>query len=155
MPLPSTPSARRSRTWRRVGRVRTVASAKARSTTAASVMRTALNASGGSWRVAYFTTGKLNPQMATISSIRRSVGTNIGAGRADESARGRASMSVMRKASVRGAGLQRVAPVEGAIYVVGMHLSFALFADAANISQEGKRNVLGAFEAVQRGGRRA
>jgi hypothetical protein len=32
-----------------------------------------------------------------------------------------------------------------------MHLSFALFADAANISQEGKLNVLGVFDAVQCG----
>lgn len=30
----------------------------------------------------------------------------------------------------------------------GMHVSFALFADAANISQEGKLNVLGVFDAV-------
>ena len=33
----------------------------------------------------------------------------------------------------------------------GMHLSFALFADAANISQEGKLNILGVFDAVQCG----
>jgi hypothetical protein len=30
-----------------------------------------------------------------------------------------------------------------------MHLSFALFADAANISQEGKLNILGVFDALQ------
>jgi hypothetical protein len=30
-----------------------------------------------------------------------------------------------------------------------MHVSFALFADAANISQEGKLNILGIFDAVQ------
>lgn len=30
-----------------------------------------------------------------------------------------------------------------------MQLSFALFADAANLSQEGKLNVLGVFDAVQ------
>ena len=30
-----------------------------------------------------------------------------------------------------------------------MHISFALFADAANLSQEGKLNVLGVFDAVQ------
>ena len=30
-----------------------------------------------------------------------------------------------------------------------MHVSFALFADAANLSQEGKLNVLGVFDAVQ------
>lgn len=30
-----------------------------------------------------------------------------------------------------------------------MRLSFALFADAANLSQEGKLNVLGVFDAVQ------
>lgn len=29
-----------------------------------------------------------------------------------------------------------------------MHVSFALFADAANISQEGKLNILGVFDAV-------
>lgn len=30
-----------------------------------------------------------------------------------------------------------------------MHVSFALFADGANISQEGKLNILGVFDAVQ------
>jgi hypothetical protein len=30
-----------------------------------------------------------------------------------------------------------------------MRLSFALFADAANLSQEGKLNILGVFDAVQ------
>ena len=30
-----------------------------------------------------------------------------------------------------------------------MHISFAVFADAANLSQEGKLNVLGVFDAVQ------
>lgn len=30
-----------------------------------------------------------------------------------------------------------------------MHVSFALFADAANLSQEGKLNVLGVFDALQ------
>jgi len=33
-----------------------------------------------------------------------------------------------------------------------MYVSFALFADAANLSQEGKLNVLGVFDAVQVGG---
>lgn len=33
-----------------------------------------------------------------------------------------------------------------------MHISFAVFADAANLSQEGKLNVLGIFDAVQVGG---
>lgn len=33
-----------------------------------------------------------------------------------------------------------------------MHISFALFADAANLSQEGKLNILGVFDAVQVGG---
>jgi len=33
-----------------------------------------------------------------------------------------------------------------------MQLSFALFADAANLSQEGKLNILGVFDAVQVGG---
>lgn len=32
-----------------------------------------------------------------------------------------------------------------------MHVSFALFADAANLSQEGKLNVLGVFDAVHVG----
>jgi hypothetical protein len=31
----------------------------------------------------------------------------------------------------------------------GMHISFAVFADAANLSQEGKLNILGVFDAVQ------
>ena len=30
-----------------------------------------------------------------------------------------------------------------------MHVSFALFADAANLSMEGKLNILGVFDAVQ------
>ena len=30
-----------------------------------------------------------------------------------------------------------------------MHLTFALFADSANLSQEGKLNILGVFDAVQ------
>ncbi len=30
-----------------------------------------------------------------------------------------------------------------------MHVSFAIFADAANLSQEGKLNVLGVFDALQ------
>ena len=30
-----------------------------------------------------------------------------------------------------------------------MHLSFALFADGANMSQEGKLNILGVFDAMQ------
>src|SRR3954462_7879518 len=33
-----------------------------------------------------------------------------------------------------------------------MQISFAVFADAANLSQEGKLNVLGVFDAVQVGG---
>lgn len=33
-----------------------------------------------------------------------------------------------------------------------MHISFAVFADAANVSQEGKLNVLGIFDALQVGG---
>ena len=32
-----------------------------------------------------------------------------------------------------------------------MHVSFALFADAANLSQEGKLNILGVFDTVQVG----
>lgn len=32
-----------------------------------------------------------------------------------------------------------------------MHVSFALFADAANVSQEGKLNILGVFDALQVG----
>ncbi len=32
-----------------------------------------------------------------------------------------------------------------------MHVAFALFADAANLSQEGKLNILGVFDAVQVG----
>src|SRR5678816_3202738 len=33
-----------------------------------------------------------------------------------------------------------------------MHVSFAVFADGANLSQEGKLNVLGVFDALQVGG---
>lgn len=35
------------------------------------------------------------------------------------------------------------------LYLPPMHVSFALFADAANISQEGKLNILGVFDALQ------
>ena len=33
-----------------------------------------------------------------------------------------------------------------------MHISFAVFADGANLSQEGKLNVLGVFDALAVGG---
>jgi len=39
----------------------------------------------------------------------------------------------------------------GSVYLPAMHVSFALFADAANISQEGKLNILGVFDAVHVG----
>jgi hypothetical protein len=38
-----------------------------------------------------------------------------------------------------------------AVYVAVMQVSFALFADAANLSQEGKLNILGVFDALQVG----
>jgi hypothetical protein len=41
--------------------------------------------------------------------------------------------------------------VPHATYVIAMIVSFALFADAANLSQEGKLNILGVFDAVQVG----
>jgi hypothetical protein len=34
-------------------------------------------------------------------------------------------------------------------YLRCMHVTFALFADAANLSQEGKLNILGVFDALQ------
>ena len=37
-------------------------------------------------------------------------------------------------------------------YFLAMHISFAVFADGANLSQEGKLNVLGVFDALQVGG---
>ena len=37
------------------------------------------------------------------------------------------------------------------VYLVPMQVSFALFADAANLSQEGKLNILGVFDAVHVG----
>jgi len=36
-------------------------------------------------------------------------------------------------------------------YLRSMHVAFALFADAANLSQEGKLNILGVFDALQVG----
>ena len=36
-------------------------------------------------------------------------------------------------------------------YLARMNVSFALFCDAANLSQEGKLNILGVFDAVQVG----
>ncbi|HXD22353.1 MAG TPA: hypothetical protein VN613_03270, partial [Gemmatimonadaceae bacterium] len=38
-----------------------------------------------------------------------------------------------------------------ACYFRSMHVTFALFADAANLSQEGKLNILGVFDALQIG----
>src|SRR5438309_4505044 len=36
-------------------------------------------------------------------------------------------------------------------YLRWMHVTFALFADAANLSQEGKLNIMGVFDALQVG----
>src|SRR3982751_6327040 len=36
-------------------------------------------------------------------------------------------------------------------YLRTMHVTFALFADAANLSQEGKLNIMGVFDALQVG----
>lgn len=46
---------------------------------------------------------------------------------------------------------RKVDSLGGAVYVARMQVSFALFADAANLSQEGKLNVLGVFDALQVG----
>lgn len=46
---------------------------------------------------------------------------------------------------------RKVDSPSGAVYVARMLVSFALFADAANLSQEGKLNVLGVFDALQVG----
>ncbi len=46
-------------------------------------------------------------------------------------------------------------PLAGSVhgsYLPRMYCSFALFADAANLSQEGKLNVLGVFDALHVGG---
>src|SRR5437762_1861049 len=40
-------------------------------------------------------------------------------------------------------------PTPYCLVVFSMHVSFALFADAANLSQEGKLNILGVFDALQ------
>jgi hypothetical protein len=42
-----------------------------------------------------------------------------------------------------------VANVVARRYLRSMHVTFALFADAANLSQEGKLNILGVFDALQ------
>ena len=44
---------------------------------------------------------------------------------------------------------RKVDSLRRAVYVARMQVSFALFADAANLSQEGKLNILGVFDAVQ------
>jgi hypothetical protein len=60
-------------------------------------------------------------------------------------------MSVMRKAIRGRCAVTAGGRSQGRSLSCGMHLSFALFADAANISQEGKLNILGVFDAVQCG----
>src|SRR5215210_9171771 len=46
---------------------------------------------------------------------------------------------------------RKVDSPQGSVYVALMQVAFALFADAANLSQEGKLNVLGVFDALQVG----
>jgi hypothetical protein len=60
-------------------------------------------------------------------------------------------MSVMHKARRWRRAVTAGGHCSGRSLTCGMHLSFALFADAANISQEGKLNILGVFDAVQCG----
>ena len=43
----------------------------------------------------------------------------------------------------------KLAVTGGRRLLSGVHISFAVFADAANLSQEGKLNILGVFDAVQ------
>ena len=47
---------------------------------------------------------------------------------------------------------RKLAAPGDACYFLPMHISFAVFADGANLSQEGKLNVLGVFDALQVGG---
>src|SRR4051812_13439041 len=105
-------------------------------------MRTPLYASGSTSFVPYFTTEKLTPQMSAMSSSRKSVSETPGRGCSSARPGAAASRSVDAMT-----GKVDWHPVR--VYVAQMHVSFALFADAANLSQEGKLNILGVFDALQ------
>ncbi|MGH7665351.1 MAG: DUF6941 family protein, partial [Gemmatimonadaceae bacterium] len=61
----------------------------------------------------------------------------------------RAAGGKRRAAGGANAGSKPLARDPSDSYVARMHISFALFADAANLSQEGKLNILGVFDALQ------
>src|SRR6478609_118986 len=102
--------------------------------TTARAMRALLKASGANTPVANFTTMKLTPQMRAIQSKSRSVAENPAG-----TLVARSGVSTYRDEAipeVRWPGT-RFKP-RRPLLVFTMHVTFALFAHAANLSQEGK-----------------
>src|SRR6478672_10252738 len=111
------------------------------STAAARETRIALKASGGNTPVANFTTTKFTPQIIAIRNSEASVNQTAGPEDAGRPGTGlRPAISRMTR---------NLGGPHSACLSSRMHVSFALFADAANLSQEGKLNVLGVFDALQ------
>src|SRR5215207_2107254 len=83
------------------------------------------------------------------------VGGGAGTGRCEEREKGdERRRAEDERSCVLSRSLSRLslfAATRSAAYLLLMHISFALFADAANISQEGKLNIMGVFDAVQVG----
>lgn len=101
----------------------------------------------------YLSTLKLSPHMAAIASSRASVCHWCAKALGAETFESRLFVATDMPKSRRrnyGPAAHRSHPAF-AIACTHMILSFALFADAANISQEGKLNILGVFDAVQVG----
>ena len=63
----------------------------------------------------------------------------------------RRSCRIRRKSGSLASGV-KLAVLGRSCYFLPMHISFAVFADGANLSQEGKLNVLGVFDALAVGG---
>src|SRR5258708_2034211 len=142
MPLPSTPRPSNARVCRRFGHGLRPITAMIMSAAAARDTRTALNAYGGAMLVANLSTPKLPPQMGAMRTRVTSVNQPPGRG----------SVADGPGAETPPAFECMVGKLGGPRWnclCCGMHVSFALFADAANLSQEGKLNVLGVFDALQ------
>src|SRR4051812_44311545 len=130
----------------------------ASSTSAASPTRMPLYASGSTSDVPYFTTLKLTAQMTAISTSDASVSQTPG--RVDVAWPGvnvapavESSTNYSRIRQITATRAQHAwRKVDARPFTClcsAMHVSFALFADAANLSQEGKLNILGVFDALQ------
>ena len=129
---------------------RRIARARPNWAAAAVGILTPLKASGARKCVAYFRTEKFTPQMIAINSSRASVRTCDSDGRALSPAVAACEVVATVMSESRRIGAALAAAACDRVCLV-MHVSFALFADAANLSQEGKLNILGVFDAVQVG----